>query len=129
MALNKVILQGRLTAAPELKTRSDGTKMTSFCLACERNYKDEEGKAKTDFFRVCAYNFQAEFVCLNFGKGDGVFLSGSVYTNVFEDDSGKFCRYFYIVADEIYLWAKNTRTVCEKVLEHVGGKLGYVGEK
>ena len=66
MALNKVILQGRLAADPQLKARQDGTNMTSFCPACERNCKDEEGKKETCFFGVSAYNFQGKV------KGGGV---------------------------------------------------------
>lgn len=36
--LNKVVLMGRLTSAPELKTTGSGISVCSFALAVDRNY-------------------------------------------------------------------------------------------
>ena len=36
--LNRVILMGRITADPELKTTNTGVSVTSFSIAVDRNY-------------------------------------------------------------------------------------------
>ena len=42
--LNRVILMGRITADPELKTTNTGVSVTSFSIAVDRNYvKQGEG--------------------------------------------------------------------------------------
>lgn len=45
--LNRVILMGRITADPELKTTNTGVSVTSFSIAVDRNYvkQGEERKA------------------------------------------------------------------------------------
>ena len=42
--LNKIILMGRLTHDPELRRTQNGTAVTGFSLAVERDFKDEDGK-------------------------------------------------------------------------------------
>ena len=42
---NKVILGGRLTADPELKTTPSGIPVTSFTVAVNRRYTDDEWAA------------------------------------------------------------------------------------
>ena len=37
--LNRVILMGRITADPELKTTNTGVSVTSFSIAVDRNYE------------------------------------------------------------------------------------------
>lgn len=41
--LNKIILMGRLTHDPELRRTQNGTAVTGFSLAVERDFKDEDG--------------------------------------------------------------------------------------
>lgn len=59
---NTVIIGGRLCAAPELKTTTNGTVVTSFDVAVSR-------QDNTDFFRVVAWKNTAEFVCKYFRQG------------------------------------------------------------
>ena len=42
--LNKIILMGRLTHDPELRRTQNGTAVTGFSLAVERDFKDEDRK-------------------------------------------------------------------------------------
>ena len=52
--LNKVILQVRFVAAPELKHTANGVDVVSFRLAVDRNFKDKSirSSATTWWFRV-----------------------------------------------------------------------------
>ena len=53
--LNKIFLQGRLVADPELRHTQSGVAVTSFRIAVDRNYKDREtGERKADFINVVA---------------------------------------------------------------------------
>lgn len=87
-SFNKVILMGRLTAAPELKQTGNGVSVTSFTLAVDRKYqKDTEKKA--DFITVVAWRQKAEFICKYFGKGSAIAIDGKLQTRSWEDSDGK----------------------------------------
>ena len=46
MNLNKVIIVGRLTADPELRTTPSGAHVASFSIATNRNWTDKDGNKK-----------------------------------------------------------------------------------
>ena len=54
MSLNRVVIMGRLTAAPELKFTQNGLPVTTFSVAVDRAYKAGE-RPETDFFLVVAW--------------------------------------------------------------------------
>lgn len=56
--LNKAILNGRLTKAPELKQTNSGKNVCGFTIAVDRS-RDRE---KTDFVPIVAWGKTAEFV-------------------------------------------------------------------
>lgn len=47
--LNRIVLMGRLTANPELKSTTTGKSVTSFSIAVERNYNKSGEERKVDF--------------------------------------------------------------------------------
>ena len=47
--LNKIIIMGRLTRDPELRRTQSGTAVTSFSIACDRDFKSQSGEKETDF--------------------------------------------------------------------------------
>ena len=54
--LNKIFLQGRLVADPELRHTQNGVAVASFRLAVDRDFKDREtGERKADFINVVAW--------------------------------------------------------------------------
>ena len=95
--LNKVILGGRLTADPELKTTSNGVSVTTFTVAVNRRGKDEQ----SDFFNVTAWRQTAEFITRYFGKGSSICVSGVLQNRSWEKDGQKHYA-TEIVADEAY---------------------------
>lgn len=83
--VNKTILQGRLTATPEIRTTQSGHKVTSFTVAWNEKYGDKE----TNLFLNCtAWNGTAEFVCKYFAKGQQIIVEGKLQTNSFTDKDG-----------------------------------------
>ena len=84
--LNKVILMGRLTKAPELRHTNNGTAVTSFNIAVDNGYGENK---TTDFINCVAWNKTAEFVEKHFVKGQMIALVGRVSTRTWEGQDGK----------------------------------------
>lgn len=84
MAINKVIMTGRLTACPELKQTPSGVSVCSFTIAQNKG-KD----AAADFFDCIAWRQTAEFVSRYFKKGDGIEIDGRLTCRTFEKDNVK----------------------------------------
>lgn len=99
---NKVILGGRLTADPELKTTPSGVSVTSFTVAVNRNFKGPDGKAAADFLSVTAWRATAEFITRYFRKASSICVMGSIQTRSWVDQSGQKRFATEIVADEAY---------------------------
>ena len=53
--LNTAVIMGRLTADPELRQTPNGVSVTSFTVACDRNYSSRSGGGPAcDFIDVVA---------------------------------------------------------------------------
>lgn len=99
--LNKAMLQGRLTADPELRSTPSGASVTTFTLAVNRSYqKDKE--PETDFINCTAWRSTAEFVCKYFKKGQQAVVDGSIQTRSYTDKQGNKRTAFEVVVDNIY---------------------------
>lgn len=85
--INMVVLMGRLTADPELRTSSGGISYTKFCVAVDRPGKSGEEK-KTDFINCVAWRQTAEFVSRYFTKGQMIALEGSIQTGSYTNKDG-----------------------------------------
>lgn len=94
MALNKVIMNGRLCADPELKKTQSGLSVTSLNIAVSK------GKEETDFFKITAWRNTADFICKYFKKGDGICVDGHLATNTYEKNGEKRTSY-EIVCDSV----------------------------
>ncbi len=90
---NRVILIGRLTREPELKYTSGGLAVTTFSIAVDRRFKNQQGERQTDFFRCKAWRQKAEFVANYVTKGRLVAIDGSIETSEVTGQDGQK-RYF-----------------------------------
>lgn len=98
MNLNKVILAGRLTADPELKTTPSGLSVTSFTVAVDRQFGKEK---QTDFISCVAWRQTAEFVTKYFVKGSAICIVGSIQTRNYTDKNGNYRIAVEVLADEV----------------------------
>ena len=99
---NKVILGGRLTADPELKTTQSGIAVVSFSIAVNRRFKRNAAQqSETDFFNVTAWRQTAEFVSRYFKKGSSICVVGTIQNNKWTDQQGATRYRTDIVADEV----------------------------
>lgn len=99
--LNKVILMGRLTAVPELKTTQSGNSVTSFRIAVERNYVKQGEERKADFIDIVCWRQTAEFVCRYFTKGSMIALEGQLQTRTYQAKDGSNRHVTEVVADNV----------------------------
>lgn len=100
--LNKVVLMGRLTKDPELRRTGSGTAVTSFSLACDRDFKSQSGEKETDFIEVVAWKNTAEFVSKYFSKGRMAVVDGRLQIRDWTDKAGSKRTTAEVVADNVY---------------------------
>ena len=101
--LNKIIIGGRLTADPELKTTPSGVTVTSFTVAVNRRFGGKNSEeAQADFFTVTAWRQTAEFITRYFRKASSICIVGSLRNRSWTDRDGQKRFATEIVADEAY---------------------------
>ena len=99
--MNKIILIGNLTKDPELTTTANGTSVCKFTLAVNRNYTDNEGNRKADYFNIVVWRGQGENCAKWLKKGSKVSIVGSVENRSYEDKEGVKRTATDIVANEV----------------------------
>ena len=100
--LNKVILMGRLTRDPELRSTPQGVSSCSFSLAVDRNFVKQGEERKADFINCVAWRQTAEFISKYFKKGNMVALEGSIQTRSWDDNEGKKRYATDVVVSQVY---------------------------
>ena len=97
---NLVVLTGRLTADPELKTTPNGISVTSFSIAVSRRYRSGE-TPETDFINIVAWRQTAEFITKYFKKGTMIGIEGAIQTRRYTDKNGNNRTAFEVVANNV----------------------------
>ncbi len=108
--LNSIIIMGRLTADPELRSTSSGLSVTSFNVAVDRGYVRAGEEKKTDFIPVVAWREKADFVTKYFRKGSMIAVQGSLQSRNYEDKNGNKRVAYEIVADQISFCGSKAET-------------------
>ena len=85
--MNKIILKGRITRDPEVKTTQTGTPYCRFSIAVNRSYK-REGEPEADFFNCVVWQKTAEFVGKYFRKGQEMLLTGEMQSSAYTTREG-----------------------------------------
>ena len=100
--LSHVVIMGRMVRDPELRQLDNGTSVTSFSVAVERNYVDKTtNERQADFLNVVAWRQTADFVCKYFHQGDMIALEGSLQSRKYTDKDGNNRIAIEIVASNI----------------------------
>ena len=86
--MNKIILVGRLTKDPEVRSTSAGFSTVNFTVAANRNYKNKEGQYDADFLPCVAFRQTADFISKFFKKGSMISLEGRVQTRNYDAQAG-----------------------------------------
>jgi len=99
--MNKVILIGRLTRDPEVKTTQSQVSVCSFTIAVDRKFKSASGEKQADFISCVAWRQQAEFLGRYFQKGSRVGIVGNLQSRSYDDANGKKVYVTEVIVDEI----------------------------
>ena len=99
--INSVVLMGRLTYDPELRTTPNGISVVRIQLACDRNFQRSGEERKADFIDVTAWRQTAEFISRYFRKGSMIAVEGSIQTENFTDKDGNKRKSVQVVANNV----------------------------
>ena len=100
--LNQISIQGRMVRDPEMRTTSGGKSVTSFTMACERDFRGGDGGKITDFIDCVAWNAAAEFIARNFSKGKMALVTGSLQFREWTDKDGNKRKNAEVNVNNIY---------------------------
>lgn len=100
--LNHITIMGRLTRDPEMRRTGSGVAVTSFTIACDRDFSGKGSEKETDFIDVTAWRNTAEFVNSYFNKGRMAVVSGRLQIRKWTDKNGTERRSAEVVADNVY---------------------------
>src|SRR5918992_4943623 len=81
--MNRVLLTGRLTRDPELRTLASGKTVTQFSIATN-DYRS--GAEKAEYHSIVTWDRLAEICGQYLGKGQLVAIEGRIQTRQWEDD-------------------------------------------
>lgn len=98
--INRVVLVGRLTKEPELRTTPSGAKVCQYTLAVNRTRKTE-GQPDADFINCVTWNRQAETMAQYLDKGSLVGIEGRIQTRNYDNQSGQKVYVTEIITDSV----------------------------
>jgi len=97
-SINQVIIMGRLTRDPEMRTTTTGKSIASFSLAVDRGGQDDQA----DFFDITAWEKLGELVNQYLSKGRRCLVQGRLRQDSWDDkDTGKKRSKVEIVATDV----------------------------
>ena len=99
--MNKVVLIGRLTRDPELRTTPSGVSAVNFSIAVNRNFKNKEGVIEADFFNVTAWRKLAENISKFCVKGTQVCVEGRLQNRSYDAQDGTKRYVTDVIADNV----------------------------
>ena len=101
--LNNVTIMGRICRDIELRRTGSGTAVSSFAIACDRDFSNKTtGEKETDFIEVVCWHNTAEFVSKYFSKGRMAVVSGRLQIRSWSDKDGNNRRTAEVVAENVY---------------------------
>ena len=105
MNLNKVLIVGRVTADPELRTTPGGQTVTTLGVATNRTWTDKNGQKQeeTEFHNVVIWGRQAEVATQFLKKGSTVLIEGRLRTRSWTDKNGGQRRTTEIMSERMQL--------------------------
>ena len=86
--MNHITLLGRLTKDPEVRYVTSGKVVTSFTLAVDRPFLNQEGKREADFIPVVVWGKAAELCGNSLAKGHRILVEGRLQIRSYDGKDG-----------------------------------------
>jgi single-strand DNA-binding protein len=117
---NRVVLVGRLTRDPELRSLPSGTAVCGLRIACNAGQKDADGEwsERPNFFDVDAFGPPGEAVAAHMRRGSRVCVDGRLSWREWETADEQKRQAVSIVADHVQF--------LERPGERAGGEDGLI---
>lgn len=89
--MNKVILMGRLTRDPEIRSSQGERQMAiaRYTLAVDRRGRGTNGETTADFINCVAFHHAAEFAEKYFRQGTKIIITGRIQTGSYTNRDGQ----------------------------------------
>ena len=97
--MNKVLLTGRLTRDPELRSLASGSSVATFAVAT--NEYRGSGKERAEYHNVVVWDRLAQVCGQYLGKGQMVAIEGRLQTRQWEDRDGNKRYTTEVVAETV----------------------------
>ncbi|NRO36569.1 single-stranded DNA-binding protein [Lactobacillus helveticus] len=101
--INRVILVGRLTRDPELRTTGSKISVATFTLAVDRQFTNSQGERGADFISCVIWRKSAENFCNFTSKGSLVGIDGRIQTRSYDNKDGQRVYVTEVVVDNFAL--------------------------
>ena len=99
--LNRIVVIGRLTRDPELRSTGSGVAVATFTVAVDRRFPNSRGEKETDFIPVVVWRGLAETCGRYLSKGKLVGVEGRLQIRSYEGNDGAKRTVAEIVADNV----------------------------
>lgn len=112
MNLNRVYILGNLTRDPETRSLPSGQSVTSFGVATNRYYTDNNGQKQqqTEFHNVSAFGRLADIASKYLSKGSLVLIEGRLRTRSWDDSNGTKRYRTEIIATNLQLGPRGSES-------------------
>jgi len=98
--MNEIIILGRMTKDPELRTTASGLSVCSFSVAVDKRLANNE--RGVDYFDCVSFRKTAESISTHFMKGKPILIKGAMHMRDWEDKNGQKRRSWELTVDEFF---------------------------
>ncbi len=99
--MNRITLIGRLTRDPEMKYLQTGDAVTSFSIAVERPFRNQQGEREVDFIDIVTWRKLAENCADYLAKGLLVAVDGRLQIRTYMAKDGTNRKATEVVANQV----------------------------
>ena len=103
MAINSVVLVGRMTRDAELRYTPSNVAVATLTLAVNRPFKNQNGDHEADFINVVIWRQQAENLANWAKKGALIGITGRIQTRSYDNQQGQRVYVTEVVAETFQL--------------------------
>lgn len=123
MNVNKVMLVGRLTRDPEVRTTQSGQSVVALGMATNNYWTDKSGtkQERTEFHNVVLWGRLAEIAGQYLTKGQECFIEGRLQTREYTAKDGSQKRVTEIVGENMQLGSRAQGQGSASSVPRVGG--------
>lgn len=108
--MNVIVISGNLARDPEKRTTQSGISQTTFTVAVQRRFKNEQGGHDADFIKCVAWRQTADYIAQYGAKGRKIAVNGELQTREYERDGQKRTITEVIINSAEFVQSQNAET-------------------